>query len=88
MIRVRTNERVVSLDWSVPTLCFHTVRLFFVRVQNRVFRGLGTSAITCSWGSGRGGADESCLAADVGKYIESCEIVTEFCKSVGLSPRT
>lgn len=38
-------------------------------VQKRVLRGLGKRPMTCSCGRGSGGADESCLAADVGKYM-------------------
>lgn len=51
------------------TRYFHTDRPFLLKAQKRVLRGLGAMAMTCPWGSGRGGADESCFAADVGKYI-------------------
>lgn len=40
-----------------------------VTVANSVLRGLGASARTSSLGSGSAGALESCLAADVGKYM-------------------
>lgn len=38
-------------------------------VAKSVLRGLGTIESTSSLGSGRGGTLESCLAAEVGKYM-------------------
>lgn len=47
----------------------HSDSPLLVTVANNVLRGLGASARTSSLGSGSAGALESCLAADVGKYI-------------------
>ena len=48
-------------------------KLFLVSVQNKVLRGLAERPMTGSEGTGSGGADESCLAAEVGKYIADGE---------------
>lgn len=47
----------------------HSDSPLLVTVANNVLRGLGASARTSSLGSGSAGALESCLAADVGKYM-------------------
>jgi len=53
------------------TLTRQTVTPFLVRVQNRDFPGLGERHKTGSGGIfGRAGTVESCLAAEVGKYIQ------------------
>jgi hypothetical protein len=47
-----------------------TERPFFVSVQNSDFRGLGERHITGSSGRfGKAGTADSCLAAEVGKYM-------------------
>lgn len=58
------------------TLSRQMDRLVRVRAQKSVLRGLETRAMTCSAGTGSGGAEESCRAADVGKYIGSCAVVS------------
>ena len=59
------------LQMKLPTLMRQTVTPFLVRVQNRDFPGLEERHKTGSGGIfGRAGTVESCLAADVGKYIQ------------------
>lgn len=51
-----------------------TASPFLVRVQNSDLRGVGDMHMTVSGGRlGSAGTVESCLAADVGKYISQTE---------------
>jgi hypothetical protein len=67
---------MMSTD-TIPTACFkshtrmrQTATPFLVRVQNKDLRGLGERYMIGSGGRfGRAGTVESCLAADVGKYM-------------------
>ena len=47
----------------------HNDNPLLVSAAKSVLRGLGTIESTSSLGSGRGGTLESCLAAEVGKYM-------------------
>lgn len=73
-----------SQEGTVRTRCLQTDRLFFVRIQKSVLRGLGLSDMTCSCGTGRGGAEESWRAADVGKYmpVDAFGAGSDYCSSV------
>jgi hypothetical protein len=58
---VGTQERTLTRQSAIP---------FLVRMQNSDLRGLGTTHRTDSIGRlGRAGTVDSCLAADVGKYM-------------------
>lgn len=51
------------------TLTRHADRPPLVRVQKRLLRGLGDRQMTDSLATGRAGAVDSCLAAELGKYM-------------------
>ena len=54
---------------SALTRTRHKDKPLLVSAAKSVLRGLGTIESTSSLGSGRGGTLESCLAAEVGKYM-------------------